>query len=140
MSVPNQSGIGSFFIATSSEAAGPQALTLPVASTGQQPSGTTAFQGDLSALPTIPSLQALGEVHPGAAGANVTPTIFAEIKSGVPTAGVPPTPTPTSKDNKAWASTGAQPSVTTPFTGSDYQTYSANPTVSASGYTPGYNV
>jgi hypothetical protein len=138
--MPNQSGISTFFIATCSKAAGPQAIELPVTSTGQQPSGTSAFEGGLTSLPTVPVMQSLGEVHPGAAGANTTPTIYAEIEEAVPTAGVPPTPQPTVKNSQAWASTGAQPSVTTPFTGSDYETDTTHPVPAASGVTPGQNV
>jgi len=125
MAIPTQNTLSSFAILTSNKTSGLQSVTLGGASTGQQVNQV------VGAAPTIAPEAVLGEV--------VESGLFSSQKSGVPTAGAPPTPAPTVYSAKATASTGQQPEVSTPDTDAAWQVYSTNPTVSVSGVTPGSN-
>ena len=119
MSIPNQENLSTLKIWTSTQQHGVRALTLPVTSTGQQPSGTTPFSGQMEDT-DVPVSQLLGVVREYDVGQGLVLDIFGGISPGAPVSnGNPPGPAGTEADISAAipgaASTGKQPSGTTPF-------------------------
>ena len=112
MSIPNQDGQASTVIYTSNHASGLQQLTIPQASTGQQPTTTP-----VSAPPTTPVQQVLGEYQESG--------LFAAQNSGNSSAGQQEGAGTVVKVAGASAATGQQPSVTTPFSATPWSTKSS---------------
>ena len=133
--IPNQQGLTTQYIYTAVKPAGTpgpastpgsslKVFTPGQASTGQQGSATTETLA--AAGITIPVMQILSGLHEGEAGGDATdPSIYASISSGAPTAGQEPNPVPTVKVATGAASTGLQPTQTTPFASSQWSTKSS---------------
>lgn len=136
--VPNQSGLASPFVFT---AVAPGGTPPPASQPGSAlkvytPGQASAPGGDLqqagpttetlgAAGITVPVEQVVGELNDVADEANeTTADVLGTVSAGAPTAGVPATPAPTVKEFSGAASTGQQPVVTTPFTGTGWATKS----------------